>query len=129
MQREVDVMRGGCVYSQAWYVIVSCRTSYVVSYRHKLLINTALGFDTYVVMRHGNNDEVKSDTPNTTSTSTSPSTSPSTSTTPLGCYFCNDVVAPTDSLRDRTLDQQCTVTRPGLAYMASALAVELMVAV
>ncbi|ORZ01388.1 hypothetical protein BCR43DRAFT_486856 [Syncephalastrum racemosum] len=69
---------------------------------NKIVINAALGFDTYVVMRHG---------------------------PALGCYFCNDIVAPTDSLTDRTLDQQCTVTRPGLAAMAGALAVELLVSV
>jgi ubiquitin-like modifier-activating enzyme ATG7 len=76
----------------------------------KIVMNAALGFDTFVVMRHGVSiaENSKSE---------------------LGCYFCNDVVAPADSLKDQTLDQQCTVTRPGIAAMASALLVELLISV
>ena len=44
---------------------------------HKLLINAALGFDTYLVMRHGMLGGAHR----------------------LGCYFCNDVVAPGDVRR------------------------------
>ncbi|XP_075229158.1 autophagy-related 7 [Lycorma delicatula] len=73
----------------------------------KLAITAALGFDTYLVMRHGIHDY--------------------TVLKPLGCYFCNDITAPGNSLRDRTLDQQCTVTRPGVANIAASLAVELFV--
>lgn len=69
---------------------------------NKVVLNAALGFDSYLVMRHGGDAQ-------------------------LGCYFCSDVVAPVDSTRDRSLDQQCTVTRPGCAPIASALLVELMV--
>lgn len=42
----------------------------------KIVMNAALGFDSYVVMRHGSE------------------TAPGE--TGLGCYFCNDVVAPAD---------------------------------
>ncbi|KAG1716197.1 hypothetical protein ID866_937 [Astraeus odoratus] len=80
--------------------------------KNKIVLNAALGFDTYVVMRHGARH----------SASGSPS-----GTRRLGCYYCNDIVAPTDSLTDRTLDQMCTVTRPGLAPIAASTAVELMV--
>lgn len=44
----------------------------------KIVLNSALGFDTYVVMRHGI------------------STTTGNRTDELGCYFCNDVVAPSD---------------------------------
>ncbi|KAL4912127.1 hypothetical protein BDW62DRAFT_216594 [Aspergillus aurantiobrunneus] len=76
----------------------------------KIVMNAALGFDTFVVMRHG-------------------VTSDDNPAGELGCYFCNDVVAPLNSQKDQTLDQQCTVTRPGVAAIASALLVELLVSI
>ncbi|KAK6459949.1 ubiquitin-like modifier-activating enzyme ATG7 [Scheffersomyces coipomensis] len=77
--------------------------------KNKLVINAALGYDSYLVIRHGSSKQDAKDR--------------------LGCYYCNDVVAPTDSTTDRTLDQMCTVTRPGGALMASSLAVELLVSI
>ncbi|KAG9353036.1 hypothetical protein JZ751_017612, partial [Albula glossodonta] len=129
----------------------------IAASQRKLVVNAALGFDTFVVMRHGlkkpKHTESGGSTPSSASStpasgSASDSASASSSSTPagsalvpgsslfanipghrLGCYFCNDVVAPGDSTRDRTLDQQCTVSRPGLAMIAGALAVELMVSI
>jgi ubiquitin-like modifier-activating enzyme ATG7 len=77
----------------------------ISSFYNKICIAVALGFDSFLVVRHGSR----------------------ASEDRLGCYFCNDVVGPRNSLTDRTLDQQCTVTRPGLSYQASAVAVELLV--
>ncbi|KAI0753952.1 hypothetical protein C8Q80DRAFT_1094252 [Daedaleopsis nitida] len=74
----------------------------------KIVLNAALGFDTFLVMRHG-------------------ARTPGADGKRLGCYYCNDIVAPSDSLTDRTLDQMCTVTRPGLASIAASTAVELLV--
>jgi ubiquitin-like modifier-activating enzyme ATG7 len=74
----------------------------------KIVMNAALGFDTYLVMRHG-------------------ARAATSLGNRLGCYYCNDIVAPADSLTDRTLDQMCTVTRPGLASIAASTAVELVV--
>lgn len=53
----------------------------------KLCINAALGFDTYMVMRHG----FRSDT--NMSENNSDKKIPGSQ---LSCYFCSDVVAPTN---------------------------------
>uniref|UniRef100_A0A8C2WQH5 Ubiquitin-like modifier-activating enzyme ATG7 n=1 Tax=Cyclopterus lumpus TaxID=8103 RepID=A0A8C2WQH5_CYCLU len=103
----------------------------IAASKRKLVVNSALGFDTFVVMRHGLkkppvSQSVSAGADSSTSSSSLFSNIPGHK---LGCYFCNDVVAPGDSTRDRTLDQQCTVSRPGLAMIAGALAVELMVSI
>ncbi|KAL6760368.1 E1-like protein-activating [Haematococcus lacustris] len=140
----------------------------------KLAITSAVGFDTFLVMRHGGppdpepcpsaplptptaslnkgaaTEEAQQETEPVAASSSSAAASsaaaggphehdathPTSVATPkgdlkqprLGCYFCNDVVAPLNSTKDRTLDQQCTVARPGLASIAGAVAVELMAA-
>uniref|UniRef100_A0A3Q3GU16 Ubiquitin-like modifier-activating enzyme ATG7 n=1 Tax=Labrus bergylta TaxID=56723 RepID=A0A3Q3GU16_9LABR len=97
----------------------------IAASKRKLVVNAALGFDTFVVMRHGLKNPPVSSAPTVPGSSLF-SNIPGHK---LGCYFCNDVVAPGDSTRDRTLDQQCTVSRPGLAMIAGALAVEMMVSI
>ncbi|EEB05626.1 ubiquitin-like conjugating enzyme Atg7 [Schizosaccharomyces japonicus yFS275] len=79
--------------------------SVIAAELNKTLINAALGFDSWVVMRHGKKFQGKRE---------------------LGCYFCNDVFAPTNSMLDRSIDQTCTITRPGAAAQAASFAVELL---
>ncbi|XP_038067889.1 ubiquitin-like modifier-activating enzyme ATG7 [Patiria miniata] len=112
--------------------------------KRKLVMNAALGFDTYMVVRHGMKPPKEGAVHDTASTSDDGAACSSACDDPLplspkspsflcipgdklGCYFCNDVVAPGDSTKDRTLDQQCTVSRPGLSMVAAALVVELLV--
>lgn len=71
---------------------------------NKIVMNAALGFDTFVVMRHGVNDGENKNAE-------------------LGCYFCNDVVAPADVSIDvysnaallilSSVNQRCN-TRPAV---------------
>lgn len=121
----------------------------------KIVINAALGFDTYVVMRHGLQPRPPPAPRAVESAEGTVMVHPDDEKDPLqaaasdpveskqtkgqwkteeeeeelGCYFCSDVVAPADSLKSATLDQQCTVTRPGAAPLASSLAVELLVSI
>jgi ubiquitin-like modifier-activating enzyme ATG7 len=70
---------------------------------NKLLMNAALSFDSFVVQRHPLLGETHS------------------------CYFCTDIMGPRNSRKNRTMDQQCTVTRPGLSDIAGSVLVSLLV--
>ncbi|KAH9309940.1 hypothetical protein KI387_037851 [Taxus chinensis] len=114
---------------------------------NKVAITAALGFDSFLVMRHGAGIAVLStdSSPACTDEETVPSQIEHDEPSEfidlevfeetekrkqrLGCYYCSDIVAPVDSTRNLTLDQQCTVTRPGLAPIAASLAVELAVGI
>lgn len=79
---------------------------------NKICITAAIGFDSFVVIRHGILDQqFKDENEN------------------LGCYFCNDIVSPTDTSSNRTLDQQCTISRPGISAICSGLAAELAISI
>ncbi|EFC44242.1 predicted protein, partial [Naegleria gruberi] len=95
--------------------------------KKKIIINAALGFESYLVMRYGVYGDNSNDNNNNDSTNENNDEFKEMTSKRLGCYFCNDVVAPVNSTKDRTLDQQCTVTRPGVSAIAGSLAVELLV--
>lgn len=99
--------------------------------KQKLVINAAIGFDTFLLQRHGvrdYKDGVSSET-NSILDNSDRQREDRLPADQLGCYFCNDIVAPGDSTIDRTLDQQCTVSRPGVSMVVSALAIELLASI
>lgn len=112
---------------------------------NKPLLNVALGFDSWLVMRHGvdtarpvSGRMASQSKPEPATAAAAPGAASAAGAeastahgvcgpSNAGCYFCADVVAPLNSMTGRTLDQQCTVTRPGLAPIAASHAVELLV--
>ena len=142
-ERDAETLENLVSSHDVVYVLTDSRESRwlptLLAAKHdKICINAALGLDQFVVVRHGG-------TPLGVASAARPtgeSIEPAASSTPadaasadvaheaaprLGCYFCTDVGVPGNSSLNRTLDQQCTVTRPGLAPMAAAVAVEITV--
>ena len=72
---------------------------------NKTCITAALGFDSFIVMKHGSRESINR----------------------YGCYFCNDIISPVDTTRNRTLDQQCTISRSGLSSISSGIAAEIAI--
>lgn len=98
----------------------------------KLCINIALGGDSFLIQRYGLDTEVyaKEGLKQFKSLHTLLSGECTVEEDAMkrdSCYFCSDILSPTDTLTDREIDQLCTTTRIGLTYTASGLAVELLI--
>jgi ubiquitin-like modifier-activating enzyme ATG7 len=78
----------------------------LAKFHNKIVITAAIGFDSFLVVRHGQNSLGKDQ---------------------IGCYFCNDVVSPVDTSTNRTLDQQCTISRPGISSICGGFASEIAI--
>ena len=62
----------------------------------QIAITAALGYDSYLVMRHGAGPGTSCEASNVTAATDKMSTMDPLGRQRLGCYFCNDVVAPVD---------------------------------
>ena len=62
----------------------------------QLVINSALGFDTFLVMRHGVKKPRVAMATGEEAAQLQPCMPKTIAGSDLGCYFCNDVVAPGD---------------------------------
>lgn len=90
-----------------WLPTVMCAA------KNKLAINAALGFDNYVVMRHGVSNVVISRPLLTRRRRRESGTCRATSATTLSAqltYDCFRSILTLKTTQNRTLDQQCTVT-------------------
>ncbi|GMI43478.1 hypothetical protein TeGR_g6162 [Tetraparma gracilis] len=136
-QEEADTKKlAGLIKSHTvTYLLTDTRESrwlptVIASSENKPLINVALGLGSWVVVRHGRGIDPPTEIPLAEADESAEQTYERANNLDkerLGCYFCSDVVAPANSMTGRTLDQQCTVTRPGLAPIAASMGVELMV--
>uniref|UniRef100_A0A0N5A8R7 Ubiquitin-like modifier-activating enzyme ATG7 n=1 Tax=Syphacia muris TaxID=451379 RepID=A0A0N5A8R7_9BILA len=127
VQNVVDCLERLVIEHDVVFLVMDSREarwlpSLLCTFHHKFAISVALGFDSYVVVRHGFSQPDKL----VESISSDAVVIPGDH---LGCYFCCDVTAPGNTTADRTIDQQCTVSRPGVSLQAAGTAVELLASV
>ena len=82
----------------------------IAAHQNKICLTAAVGFDTFVAMRHGVTTDTAAEGGGGGAAAPAGPAGAGGGRN-VGCYFCNDVMAPTDSTKDRSLDQQCTVSR------------------
>ena len=106
--RNIDLWDKDDLFCSCWYycAVLSLFIVIVLTPAVQLVMNAALGFDTFVVLRHGFRGPLP---PSSTLASAESAAAASNVTDALsgrkingrdlGCYFCNDIVAPGDVSR------------------------------
>lgn len=97
-------------------------------YRKKVF-SIGIGYDSYVIVNHGLygenieqciKDSIEKD-------NHSLEQEPDVKANLHGCFFCSDYIPPSDTMTNRTMDQQCTVSRPGVSMISCGIAIEIIV--
>lgn len=70
----------------------------------QIAITAALGYDSYLVMRHGAGPGTNCEGSNVVAATDKLSTEDVLGRQRLGCYFCNDVIAPVDVMLPKILE-------------------------
>ncbi len=91
IQQEVEMLEELIKEHDCIFLLMDTRESrwlptLIAAANKKLVINSALGFDSFLVMRHGIKDDTCKNVEENKNSRISSSN--------LGCYFCNDIVAP-----------------------------------
>lgn len=92
--KDVDTLEELVKNHDAMYLMTDSRESrwlptILASKYNKICITIGLGFDSFVIVRHGLSPHIHKDEINGER---------------LSCYFCNDVISPANTMKDRSLD-------------------------
>ncbi|KAM4651994.1 ubiquitin-like modifier-activating enzyme ATG7 [Discoglossus pictus] len=109
-RKDVEKLEGLIAEHDVIFLLMDTRESrwlptVIAASQHKLVINAALGFDTFVVMRHGLKKPRQEADAESSSDLLGSSLFCNIPGYKLGCYFCNDVVAPGDVLEQYEKDR------------------------
>ena len=88
---------------------------------NKLCLSIGIGYDSFVIVRHGKYG------PNFYKNIKEGKITDEKEKENIGCFFCSDYLPPSDSMSNRTLDQQCTVSRPGISMISCGVGIEMLI--
>ncbi len=102
--------------------------SLIGALHNKLVLSIGIGYDSFVIVRHGKyGEDFGENLEKCLKDPTQEDYLKDLNKNDIGCFFCSDYLPPNDTMSNRTLDQQCTVSRPGISMVSCGIGVEMIV--